>query len=70
MNLITGYSGVGKSTLLREYLPQYFDSYLYINQKPMMGNKNSSVATALDIATRISEAFGKNIRRIRSFSQT
>ena len=62
MNLITGYSGVGKSTLLREYLPQYFDSYLYINQKPMMGNKNSSVATALDIATRISEAFGKKYK--------
>ena len=27
MNLITGYSGVGKSTLLREYFPQYFNSY-------------------------------------------
>ena len=39
MNLIIGYSGVGKSTLLREYLPQFFDSYLYINQKPLLGNK-------------------------------
>ncbi len=67
MNLITGYSGVGKSTLLREYLPQYFDSYLYINQKPMMGNKNSSVATALDIATRISEAFGKKYKKDKKF---
>lgn len=32
MNLITGRSGVGKSTLLREYLPQYYEDYLYINQ--------------------------------------
>lgn len=67
MNLITGYSGVGKSTLLREYLPQYFDSYLYINQKPLMGNKNSSVATALDIATKISGVFGKKHNKDKKF---
>jgi len=67
MNLITGYSGVGKSTLLREYLPQFFDSYLYINQKPLMGNKNSSVATALNIATRISEIFGKKHKKDKKF---
>lgn len=67
MNLITGYSGVGKSTLLREYLPQYFDSYLYINQKPLMGNKNSSVATALDVATKISEVFGKKHKKDKKF---
>ncbi|MDU2110953.1 MAG: hypothetical protein E7E92_00365, partial [Clostridiales bacterium] len=52
MNLITGYSGVGKSTLLREYLPQFFEKYTYINQKPLLGNKNSSVATALDISNK------------------
>ena len=33
LNLITGKSGIGKSTLLREYFPQFFDSYLYIHQK-------------------------------------
>lgn len=67
MNLITGYSGIGKSTLLREYLPQFFDSYLYINQKPMMGNKNSSVATALDISAKISELFGKKHKKDKKF---
>lgn len=67
MNLITGYSGVGKSTLLREYLPQYFNSYLYINQKPLVGNKNSSVATALDIAVKISNAFGKKHKKDKKF---
>lgn len=59
LNLITGYSGVGKSTLLREYFPQFFDNYTYINQKPLLGNKNSSVATLLDISSTISELFAK-----------
>lgn len=63
LNLITGHSGVGKSTLLREYFPQFFEQYLYINQKPLMGNTNSFVATALDIfmpiATLLAEAHKK-----------
>lgn len=67
MNLITGYSGVGKSTLLREYFPQYFEKYSYICQKPLLGNKNSSVATALDLSVRISEIFAKKHRKDRHF---
>lgn len=67
MNLITGYSGVGKSTLLREYLPQYFESYLYINQKPLLGNKNSCVATVLDISNKISELFSKKYKKDKKF---
>ena len=67
MNLITGYSGVGKSTLLREYLPQAFESYLYINQKPLLGNKNSCVATVLDISSKISEMFAKKNKKDKKF---
>lgn len=67
LNLITGYSGVGKSTLLREYLPQAFDSYLYINQKPLLGNKNSCVATVLDISNKISELFAKKHKKDKKF---
>ncbi|MEL5899999.1 ATP-binding cassette domain-containing protein [Clostridium sporogenes] len=67
MNLITGYSGVGKSTLLREYLPQYFESYLYINQKPLLGNKNSCVATVLDISNKISELYAKKHKKDKKF---
>lgn len=63
MNLIKGRSGIGKSTLLREYFPQHFESYLYINQKPMMGNKNSSVATAMDIFSNISDIFAKKFSK-------
>lgn len=65
MNMITGPSGVGKSTLLREYFPQVFDEYLYINQKPMMGNKTSSVITALDLFGRIQDLFAKKTGKDR-----
>ena len=67
MNLITGYSGVGKSTLLREYFPQFFDNYAYINQKPLLGNKNSSVATLLDISSNISELYAKKFKKDKKF---
>ncbi|MEX5285377.1 hypothetical protein QCO44_06960 [Selenomonas sputigena] len=67
MNLITGHSGIGKSTLLREYFPQYFDHYLYINPKPLLGNKNSSVATALDVSIDISNLFAVKHKKDRRF---
>lgn len=65
MNMITGPSGVGKSTLLREYFPQVFDEYLYINQKPMMGNKTSSVITALELFGRVQDLFAKKTGKDR-----
>lgn len=67
LNLITGRSGIGKSTLLREYLPQYFEKYAYINQKPLVGNANSSVATALDIFGNISDMFAKKFKKDKLF---
>ena len=67
MNLITGYSGVGKSTLLREYFPQFFEKYTYINQKPILGNKNSTVATILDIFGRITDVFAKRFSKDKKF---
>ncbi len=67
LNIIFGESGVGKSTLLREYFPQEFDDYLYINQKPMVGNVRSTVATNLNIATRIIQDFATEFRKDKSF---
>ena len=67
MNLITGYSGVGKSTLLREYFPQFFEKYTYINQKPLLGNKNSSVATTLNIFGKITNLFAKKFSKDKKF---
>lgn len=57
LTMIYGRSGVGKSTLLREYFPRCFDNYLYIDQKPAEGNINSNVATLLDIASPIAKLF-------------
>lgn len=67
LNIISGSSGIGKSTLLREYLPQAFDNYLYINQKPLGGNVRSVVATDLDIASKIIQAYAKEFKQDKSF---
>ncbi|RVU97636.1 ATP-binding cassette domain-containing protein [Coriobacteriales bacterium OH1046] len=67
MNLLTGKSGVGKSTLLREYLPQLIEEYSYVSQKPLSGNKTSSVVTLLGIFIRITELFAKKYSKDKSF---
>ena len=67
LNLITGASGIGKSTLIREYFPQFFESYAYVNQRPILGNKNSNVATSLDIATEIFTTFAKKFHKDKKF---
>ena len=67
LNLITGASGIGKSTLIREYFPQFFESYAYVNQRPILGNKNSNVATSLDIATEIFSVFAKRFKKDKTF---
>ena len=67
LNLITGPSGVGKSIFLREYLSRYYDSYVYINQRPLNGNVNSNVATVLEIANLIFDVFANNYNTTRSF---
>lgn len=67
LNLITGASGIGKSTLIREYFPQFFESYAYVNQRPILGNKNSNVATSLDIATEIFSTFAKKFKKDKNY---
>jgi len=67
LNLITGASGIGKSTLIREYFPQAFESYSYVNQRPLLGNKNSNVATSLDIATEIFSTFAKKFKKDKNY---
>jgi excinuclease UvrABC ATPase subunit len=70
MNILLGKSGVGKSTLLREYLPQYFERYDYISQKPMSGNSNSSVATLLGVFGGITELFSNKFSKEPRFFLT
>ena len=67
MNLITGKSGIGKSILLKEYFPLHFDSYLYICQRQIMGGKQSSVATALDVAMPLAEFYAKRFSKPKQY---
>lgn len=67
LNLITGASGIGKSTLIREYFPQFFESYAYVNQRPILGNKNSNMAASLDIATEIFSIFAKKFKKDKNY---
>ena len=67
LNIIYGKSGVGKSTLLREYLPQYFTNYQYVQQKALVGKKDSSVATALNILDVIVGEFAKENGKDKKF---
>lgn len=66
-NLITGRSGVGKSILLREYLPRLFDNYIYISQKNLVGNSHSFVATVLDVYGEIIDLFAKKFNKKKTF---
>lgn len=67
LNLITGASGLGKSTVLREYMPLFFEDYEYINQKPLIGNKTSCVATAINIYMPIISMYAKKFDKPKTF---
>ncbi|MGP1603565.1 MAG: ATP-binding cassette domain-containing protein [Treponema sp.] len=67
MNIITGCSGIGKSTLLREYIPQILDNYTYINQKSLSGNSHSFICTLLDIYNPIIDIFAKKFNQKKGF---
>lgn len=67
LNLVSGRSGVGKSTLLREYLPRYYSDYLYINQKLILGKRNSNVATLLGIESQIIDLFSEKFKKDKFF---
>lgn len=59
---ISSMSGVGKSTILREILPEKLIGYKYISQKPIRANVNSTVATYSGLFTYIKDEFAKNIK--------
>lgn len=67
LNFITGNSGVGKSTLLREYFSQYFEKYCYISQKPLMGNSYSTVSSVLNIYNIIISNFGTKFNKGKNY---
>lgn len=66
-NLISGPSGIGKTTLIKEYLLRYFDKYIYMSQKAILGNQNSNVASLLGISTMIYKYFAEKFEKDKSF---
>lgn len=67
INVVSGPSGIGKTTLIGEYLPRFFDSYVYINQKQIVGNQNSNVATLLGISIYIYKYFADIFDKNKNF---
>lgn len=61
---LCGTSGCGKTTVLREILPQFYEDYLYVSQKPLKGTSFTTVATYTklldEIRSRFAKALGKD----------
>ncbi len=66
-NVVSGASGIGKTTLIKEYLPRFFEDYIYINQKQIVGNQNSNVATLLGISTYIYKFFANFFEKDKDY---
>lgn len=64
---LCGMSGCGKTTILREILPKYYDDYLYISQKPLKGNSFTTVATYTGLLDEIRKYFAKALGKDISF---
>lgn len=72
LNGISGSSGIGKSTILRDILPYQLDNYKYISQKPIKANRMSTVATysdVLDDVRKYYSAMTQKEKKIFSLSQ-
>lgn len=54
---VGGLSGSGKTTFIRDILPNCLENYHYISQKPIKGNIYSTVASFLGVIDRIRQLF-------------
>lgn len=64
---ITGMSGCGKTTILREILPKYYEDYLYVSQKPLKGNSFTTVATYTKLLDGIRNYFAKDLEKDKGY---
>ena len=64
---ICGMSGCGKTTILRDILPKYYDDYLYVSQKPLKGNSFTTVATYTGILEEIRKYFAKVLGKDKGY---
>ena len=64
---ISGMSGCGKTTILREILPKYYEDYLYVSQKPLKGNSFTTVATYTKLIDEIRTYFAKILEKDKGY---
>lgn len=63
---VCGMSGCGKTTILREIFPKYYEDYLYVSQKPLKGNSFTTVATYTKVLDEIRKRFAKALGKDKS----
>lgn len=56
---LCGSSGCGKSTILKTILPDYLKDYIYVSQKPIKGNINSSIGSYTGVLEDIRKLYIK-----------
>ena len=64
---LCGMSGCGKTTILREILPKFYEDYLYVSQKPLKGNSFTTVATYTKLLDEIRSCFAKALGKDKSY---
>ena len=64
---LCGMSGCGKTTILREILPKYYENYLYVSQKPLKGNSFTTVATYTKLLDEIRNHFSKALGKDKGY---
>lgn len=64
---ISGMSGCGKTTILREILPKYYEDYLYVSQKPLKGNSFTTVATYTKLIDEIRTYYAKILEKDKGY---
>lgn len=71
LNGISGVSGIGKSTILRDILPYQMDNYKYITQKPIKANRSSTVASYTGLMDEVKNYYAAKTQKDRKiFSLT
>lgn len=64
---ICGFSGSGKTTFVKEILPQILSNYKYISQKPIRGNTYSEVGSYIGVLDYIRQLFADENNVQKSF---
>lgn len=64
---ISGVSGSGKTSFLRNILPKYLDNSQYFSQSPINGNSYSIIATAFGIFDEVQRLFIESTKKPKEY---